>query len=243
MREVRVYPTDDSDLTRPPAGRNRKIRAAEDRGDIAGNASLKKQVAEHEILQSQWSITQKEQEVQKRARTVEVEQMAARVANLEEELADVATQAGTVHGTLSRQRNAWRGVAAATGMIALAFVCLIAWQLTNRPKERVSPSPIRPVPQTVAAVIQPGASPPGNELPRDPHAALSTAIDRLNSALAAVPGRSPEEALRKVSGNGKGCAVVWNSDLPSVLYGRDTQRQNALANTLADCATAVSQIH
>jgi hypothetical protein len=198
MREVRVYPTDDSDLTRPPAGRNRKIRAAEDRGDIAGNASLKKQVAEHEILQSQWSITQKEQEVQKRARTVEVEQMAARVANLEEELADVATQAGTVHGTLSRQRNAWRGVAAATGMIALAFVCLIAWQLTNRPKERVSPSPIRPVPQTVAAVIQPGASPPGNELPRDPHAALSTAIDRLNSALAADAvrrrhcGRSPE---------------------------------------------------
>ena len=88
---------------------------------LPGNASLRKEVAEHELLQSQWKISQKEQEVQKRARTAQ----------------------------------AWRGVA------------------------------------------------------RTRHC----------------------------------CMVVWNTDLPSVLYGRDTQRQNALANTLTDCAAAVSQIH
>src|SRR5580704_3894923 len=175
MREVRVYPADDSDLTRPPAG-NRKIRAAEDRGDIAGNASLRKQVAEHELLQSQWKISQKEQEVQKRARTAEAQQMAARVTTLEEELADAFTQAGTVQGTLSKQRNAWRGVAVVTGMAALAFVCLVSWQLSHRPMESVMAGPTRAATQTVVTAAPQGVPPQGNELPPDPHAALSTAI-------------------------------------------------------------------
>jgi hypothetical protein len=244
MREVHVYPPDDSDVTRPPVGRNRAARAAAVRGEeIAGNVSLKKQVAELELLRSQWKITQKEQDLQKRARTGEAEQMAARVATLEEELADVATNAGAVRGTLSKQRNVWRAVAAATGVIALAFLCLVSWQLAHWPAESATQNPARPEPRTAATIVGQKKPPPGSELPRDPHAALSTAIDRLNDALATVPGRSAEEALRQVSGAGQGCMVVWNSDLPSVLYGRDTQRQNALANTLADCASAVSRLH
>ena len=82
------------------------------------------------------------------------------------------------------------------------------------------------------------------------HGFSPTAWDRLNAALASVPGSSPEEALRKASANSQDCAMVWTNNLPSLLFpgsrpagARESVHLNVLANTLADCADAITRLN
>jgi len=201
----------------------------------AGTTPLLKRIAEYEALQSHWKNTEQKLEGQNQALTTDAARMTARVSQLEEELDAAASQAGTFREVLSKERSRWRAAAVA-GLIALVFLCALAWRTLHAPVK---------APPADSPVARQGELKPRNELPLDPHDALATAIDRLDDALAAARGIgiSTDEALRRVSANGKGCLMVWRDDLPSVLFGREPVRRNSLANTLADCAQAVSRLH
>ena len=195
--------------------------------------------------QAQLKSAQQELETQRDVGIQDAARMAVRVSLLEEELAVVAMHAITDRGELSKARNQWRG--AASAVTVLSILCLVWWWITPRP----APNVAQVVARDPAAVNQPAfRSEPSkdNHLPADPHAALTMGLDRLNAALADVPGTSPEEVLRKVSASGQDCAMVWTNDLPSLLFPGKRQagvpepgQTNALANTLADCAEAVSR--
>jgi hypothetical protein len=192
---------------------------------------------EIETLRSQWKNTREELESQKAARSTDAAKMAASLALIEGQLFAVTAESLAVRCSLSRERNTWRVASAAAGVLALSFLCATLWQISRLRTETLS-SRLR---QT-APVVASAELPHGYELPRDPHAALTTALDRLNDSLTAVPGQSPEYALRKVSLPGGGCMVVWTGDVPAVLFGQEPLHPNSLAQTLAKCAEAVARL-
>jgi len=218
-------------------------------------------------LQTQISSTQiqlknahEELEIQKHAGINDAARMAVRVSLLEEELAVVAMHAITDHGTLSRERNQWRGTAAAVTL--LGILCILWWRMTLPAAPNVAEAS---APVSGSAVNQAASGPPAlqkdsaalpaqlrkdNELPADPHAALTVGLDRLNDALSAVPETRQYEVLRKISANGQDCGLVWTDNLPSLLFPGNSQtgslnptHSNELANTLSDCAAAVSRLY
>jgi hypothetical protein len=215
--------------------KNLPARRRHDTQVTAGTTPLLERIAEYEALQSVWKSTEQKLEVRNQELTGDASRMTARLSLLEEELDAASRQTGTFREVLSKERSRWR-VAAAAGVIALIFLCALSWRATHAP---VKPPPADP---PVAGQVE---SQPRNELPLDPHGALATAIDRLDDALGAARGIGigTDEALRRVSANGKGCRMVWRDDLPSVLFGGGPVRRNSLANTLADCAQAVSRLH
>ncbi len=80
-------------------------------------------------------------------------------------------------------------------------------------------------------------------LPAEPGAALSGALDDLDSAIEGAPQGSTEEILRKASARGQDCRMVFVDNSPSVVFGKYPNRANSLAVTLEACAQAVSRIH
>jgi hypothetical protein len=158
----------------------------------------------------------------------------------------------------TRPRNPWLIAASVIGMIAVSLLCVLLWPLVRKAAEnapRDSPAASNPSSaiesetragteprrQSVIAVVG-SPSRLHIELPVDPAAALTMAIDHLSTALEGVPGRSSDEILRQLSKTRPGCRMVWTDDVPSLVFGGDP-RPNSLAYTLEDCAEAVSRLH
>jgi hypothetical protein len=110
------------------------------------------------------------------------------------------------------------------------------------PTARHSRPPASAVQETQAAA-ELSTSQRRDDLPADPGAALTTAIDHLGAALDGAAEGSPEEILRKVSTPGQDCRMVWANDSPSLVFGRYPIRANSLAHTLEACAQAVTRMH
>lgn len=195
-----------------------------------------------ETLQSKWKSAQQELEEQKRYRAAETARMAERLSSLEEELEAAAERTVAIRGILSKERNRWRSLAVAAGAAALIFLCASLFFLSD---SSATPQTTETARVPLATQTASGSAPEpalkrSNALPRDPHAALTAAMDRLDAALSGVPG-NPVETLWKVSHAGKGCMLLWSNNAPSVLFGREPLRPNSLAYTLSDCAEAVSR--
>ena len=96
-------------------------RAALEAAKTTAELEVKVAAAAPEIekLRSKWKSAVVELEAQKQGRNADVVRMAASLANLEGELAQTLTQGSAVRETLSKERNVWRMLSAATGMIAL----------------------------------------------------------------------------------------------------------------------------
>jgi len=198
-----------------------------------GAAMAKKQIA---ALQTQWKTTREELEAQKLARSADAARMATMFSDLEGQLDFVTTRAASESVTLSKERNLWRGLASAAGVIAVALVCVMLWWITS-----ISSAPLSSGRQSPPGPSTPAAT--ASVLPLDAAAELSHALDNLDYALATVPGITAEAALRKVSTPGKGCMVVWVDDQPSLVFGGEPVRPNTLAKTLSGCADAVTRLH
>jgi hypothetical protein len=149
---------------------------------------------------------------------------------------------------LPKRANSRHGIATAGG-IALAFVCGMCLPTPRMVLETATPDSLALI-QAETRRVMPAApvvtwrAPPRRiELPADPEAALTTALEHLNTALGALPaGSSPEQILRQVSADVQGCLLTWTNDIPSVVYGRELLSPNSLAYTLEDCAEAVSRM-
>jgi|SRR6185312_1614526 len=221
------------------SGRSLKHRAAAERTDnpierrqerqqTAAIEALKARVEKQTALESQWKTTRDELEAQKQARTTEAARVAAQIALLESEVHAASFNAARTIEAVSRQRNRWRTTAIVAMMVALSSLCFVLSPLGGaRPMVvRQVGLPELPAKPKVVHI----------SLPEDPHAALTTALDRLNGAFETAPDRIPEQALRKVAGR-DGCAIIWTNGLPSVVFA--PLGSNSIAKTLAHCAEAV----
>jgi hypothetical protein len=242
---------------KPFAEKLQMQKAVREANDLA--ASLRTQVS---AVQTQLKTAQEALEHQKDTGMQEAARMAVRVSLLEEELAIVSMQAVRDRGRLSRERNLWRAWASLA--MALGVVGLVLWWMMPAASGANSAA------VTAAIARNNQLSPDGqglpgsdqltdkkagrqsrsrdNDLPDDPPAALNMGLERFNAAVEDFPGSSLEEALRKASGDD--CAIVWSNNKPSVLFPgnrpaelKEPVRHNALANTLADCADAVSRLY
>lgn len=185
-------------------------------------------------LQAQCRSAIQEAEDSKRLRATDAARMAERLSSLQEELAAVRTGAEFTRATLSKDRNRWRAVAFASGASAASVISIGALALLSGPAPSAAPAAMAsPTP----AIYQ-----GSRELPRDPPAAFTSALDRLDSALDSVGDENPRDALWKVSRPGKECLMIWNQNSPAVLFGRKPIGANSLAGTLSDCADAVSRL-
>lgn len=142
-------------------------------------------------------------------------------------------------------RNRRSSVAVAGG-VALAIVCAVTGPVAreNRasgPHAAMEMQRRPELPRVPAAASSPAL--PRTELPNDPNAALTTALNDLNTALEGFPRGSPEQILRKVSKRRQDCLLVWTNNLPSLVFGTEPLGPNSLAYTLEDCAEAVSRMH
>jgi hypothetical protein len=248
-----------SGRSRPFAEKLQMQKAVREANEAA--ASLRTQVS---AVQIQLKTSQEALEHQKDTGMQEAARMAVRVSLLEEELAVVSMLAVRDRGRLSRERNQWR--AAASVAMTLGVLGMVGWWLMPAAPaanlaaaqgraaagERDS-SQFDPNEPTLLGANQKAKQQPGrkdNQLPDDPPAALNMGLDRLNAAVADLPGQNFDEALRRISVNGDDCAMVWSNNKPSVLFPgnrvaelKEPVRRNALANTLADCADAVSRLY
>lgn len=146
-----------------------------------------------------------------------------------------------VAGVPAKPRRPWRTAAVVAGSLVLAALASFFWPLAREALEnRNSPVSVSSAPQPARAG---GAAHPRIELPADPDAALTTALDHLNTALEEMPGRSPEQILRTVSSRKQDCMLAWTSNLPSLIFGGEPLRPNSLAYTLENCAESVSRMH
>lgn len=225
------------------------IERRQERKEAAEIAALKTKLHQQEALQSQWKITQEELASQKLARSSDAARMAEQFASLESQMEIVSANAARAVAVVLKERNVWRAVAGVAGTAALIFLCVVLW-----PSGRSVAGTSEPASATLPSAAISGTRIPlpsanarnalkvlfRDPLPTDPHAALTTALDRLNRALETVPGRAPEQVLRTLAANGESCALVWTNDLPSVLFGKKPLPPNSLATTLEECAEAVA---
>jgi hypothetical protein len=146
-------------------------------------------------------------------------------------------QQRAVTGTVRKPLNPWPVVASLGGTIAMAVLCVMFWPTARDSNPAASAAP------AARAAAELSTSQRRDELPADPDAALTTALDDLGAALDAAAEGSQEEILRKVSTPGQDCRMVWAKDSPSLVFGRYPIRANSLAHTLEACAQAILRMH
>jgi hypothetical protein len=147
-----------------------------------------------------------------------------------------------VTGTVRKAVNPWAVVVSVVGMIGMVLLCVMFRPAAADPNPHASAAPEtragkEPALQSVTAGLSTFQQ--RNELPADPGAALTMALDHLSSALDEAAGGSQEEILRKASAPGQDCRMAWTNDTPSLVFGRFPIRANSLAHTLEACAQAV----
>jgi hypothetical protein len=170
---------------------------------------------------------------EQRARRAESIKASAKISKLEKELAE-ATEANIQAQSEShpmRLRLALGAVAAlglAAGIAAFAMhrqIPVSAYNSATAERE--------PVGAAGALSSQSASSAPD----------FTKSYDRLGQALAALPGRDPEDVLRQLQMAGKGCAIRWNGGEPSLLFGGLGKKPASFGEAMTQCAEAVEKLH
>jgi hypothetical protein len=191
-----------------------------------------------EKLSAQFLETQRDLEQQKQARNQEAEATAFKLSHLEQEL-------GKVADNLSGARKIWRWVAVTAGVAATIAACLILWRISVTQILQREAAPAAPIVVHIPRTVTPRPQNRG-KLPAEPGAALIASLDRLNAALNQFSDRSPEQVLKAVSNPKEHCMLLWNGNVPSVLFGSPglphDPAPGSIAYLLNQCAEAVSNL-
>jgi hypothetical protein len=204
---------------------------------LAGSNDARK-AAENADLHSQWHNAQRELETQRRERRIEAVRTAARVSTLEKELEAKTIAPEIARLNLSEHRGRKRKVRgamiAAAGVVAVTGLSFVCWRVTAAHGAQSADAQLIFAPPTAAY--------PVSALPAESTAAFSMAVNRLDDALAAIPGRTPEDVLQQASKNQKACRLQWNDGHPSLLFDGEPSRANSLSETINECADAVKRL-
>ena len=172
-------------------------------------------------------------EWEQRSHRADAIQASSKVQGLERELAEALASA---KGTPSRGRQipvrVAAGVAAALALAAGIAAFVMHGQIPVASANQVQSDH----PQQEAALVSRHSAP--SSAPD-----FTQSVDRLSQALAAWPGRDPEEVLRQVQQAGKGCALRWNAGEPSLLFGGLGAKSSSFGAVMTQCAEAVEKLH
>jgi hypothetical protein len=209
-----------------------------------------RKAAEFASLQSRWHTAQRELETQRRERRIEAVRTAAKVSTLERELEARFVPAETGLGFDQREKGGKtrRGLFVVAGIAAVAGLSVGAWQMiAAQSRQLVVPpaSAAEAIAETGTKLTSQTANVTGvfAGLPADSPAAFSMAVNRLDDALASIPGRTPEDILQQASKNQKVCRLQWNAGHPSILFDGEPSHSNSLSATIDQCADAVKRLH
>ena len=124
----------------------------------------------------------------------------------------------------------------------LAIICIMTGMFVPVGRHRArntstSQSPVLTVPAPIAVSEQAQYA---VGLPREPEAALTTALDDLDKAVRDRT-ESPEQILKIVSRPGQDCTLAWTGHYPSLVFGKKGG-PNSIAVTLEGCAQAVFRL-
>jgi hypothetical protein len=194
-------------------------------------------------------MAQQQLETERQARTDDRVQAAARIARLEETVANAQAREKSAMQNLRRVRILW-GVATVALLVAAALVTRVAarYQGTalaaalqggtgaENPRQPEAASP-----RVQESAPRPVAGEPGNIAPQ---AALEEAMGRMSRALAAYPEAKPEqiiESLKKgrLNVDPSACLLAWNEGQPELLVQDRVHDRMKIAETLSDCASAI----
>lgn len=140
-------------------------------------------------------------------------------------------------------QHSWR-IPAMAAQVALALICVAtAPSVHERRDESNANIPLQAQPRPQARpsqILSPLPAQTAEAISADE--ALTTALDDLDTALEAQPGRSPEELLRQVSTPDHDCMLAWHDHVPSLVFGKEPIGSNSLASTIQACANAVHHL-
>ena len=218
---------------------------------FAKKANTRKQL-ELASLQLQWNATQRELAQQKKKQKIEASraaEAAEKVSSLERELEAAAASAQNSNGILLRHRKVGRMVATVAGAAALIVLSIVYWPELATSGTGSAHAKAAEIDDTAAASLAPRPGAPVADAASDPvsglaepTAAFTMSLNRLDDALAAVPGRSPEEILREISHKGHGCMFEWNNGRPALLFGGALSTPDSLSSAIDQCADAVKHL-
>jgi hypothetical protein len=142
---------------------------------------------------------------EQRSHRADAVQATTKIQRLERELAEVIA----TNEKPSRARQVPLRLVAG-GVVALVLAAGIGAFLMHGQSSAASSSRYQsdPPQQETAAVVTRHSAP--SAVPD-----FTQSVDRLSQALAALPGRDPEEVLHQLQMAGKGCALHWNAGEPS----------------------------
>jgi hypothetical protein len=186
---------------------------------------------------------------EQQARRMEATKAAAKISQLEGQL-HVDNQPPAARQPGWRAKAVWLRVCGA--LMALAFISVAAvFGHSWGQKELAITAPGN----REALLSQQSAGSPASRLPRPPmelhpgsdlsrgsQEEFTQALDRLDYALAAFPGRKAEDVLREVRKHKNTCALTWNKGRPSLLFGGGRITPDTLALTISNCADAVEKL-
>jgi hypothetical protein len=181
--------------------------------------------AEVADLRTQLHAAKKALDWEQRSRRADSAQASARIHALEQELA-VASPARAESSQKGHPMRLRIALGVATAVALAASVAAIAMQ--------------RQIPVTAHEALVASAETPAKNAPD-----FTGSYNRLGQALAALPGRDPEDVLRQVQKSGQGCALRWNNGEPSLMFGSvgNAAKPNSLEAALTQCAEAVEKLH
>ncbi len=224
---------------------------------FAKQANTRKQ-AEIANLHSQWNLAQRElarQKQEKKAEVLRAALAAEKLSTLQKELTVAAHLAQNADGILSRQRKIGRTIAIVAGAVAAIILGIVYWPSLTLPGAGSADTPkaaavkaaaiedareVNPAPPSTMHVEDNASGLLGGLT--EPSAAFTTSLNRLDDALAAVPGRSPEEIFQEISKKGHGCMFEWNNGRPSLLFGGTQGPAGSISSVIDQCANAVKRL-
>jgi hypothetical protein len=221
------------------------LRAVETAADLQSKLSSNNARKADEIatLQSRWHLAQRELETQRRERRIEAVRAAAKVSTLQREIESRAVEVEPATGPPpdGKDQKIRRTAITIVGVAALAALTTIGWRVIAAQSWQ-SPNASAPAAETYVSqnvTVTDAAL----ALPADSPAAFSMAVNRLDEALASIPGRTPEDILQQASKNRKVCKLQWNGGHPSLLFDGEPSHANSLSATIDQCADAVRHLH
>jgi hypothetical protein len=184
----------------------------------------------------------KELDWEQRARRADGIQATTTIRRLEKELAE-AKAVFTESGSKIRPVYLRIAAGAAAAIVLTAGIAMVARHFQNPVSASAS------VTESASATAEPASGDQTAQLAawqskssvlRHPapaaHADFTQSVSRLGDALAALPGRDPEEVLRQVQQAGKGCELRWNGGEPSLLFGDRGKDSPSFGDAMALCA-------
>jgi hypothetical protein len=195
-------------------------------------------------------VAQQELETEKQARNDDRVQAAARIARLEETVANAEAREKTVRESLRRSRLRWGLVTGALILLAALITQLAARYPRTALAEALGGGPggaKTMQAETQDSIARPGASEraltgePGSIAPQ---AALEDAVARMSRALSAYPDAKPEQIIESLK-NGRlnvdpsSCLLAWNEGQPELLVQDRVHDRMKIAQTLSACASAI----